>query len=297
MTVNSVDIRSAIGSVPPIGVYEKTLPRFLNWRSLAESVCRCGYDFIELSIDCSEERLCRLKSNGLERRKIRAVFERCGIPITNLNLSALREYELGSQEADRRRRGVELLDETIDFCADLGGRCVLVPGYFSFATPTTEGGRDRFVAALVHAADKAARQGIVIAIENVDGKDVTNITHARSLIKDINSPCVGLYPDVGNLCANGNDACKELRAAHGLIFGIHLKDARRNIFRGVGFGDGIVPFETVVATLHDIDFWGPYVVEMWNINHPDAERIAIAAHRWARYLLDTIYMPYTGNRS
>jgi len=276
-------------TIPRIGIYEKALPPAASWRALAESTLRSGYDFIELSIDSSTEKLDRLNFQSSERRAIRDAFAESGIAIDTVNLSALREYELGSSDADRRQRGTELLDRAIDFCADLGARSVLVPGYYSFGAPAGTEGRARFVAAVARAADKAAQRRIVIAIENMDGSDVTNMTQARALIEDINSPWVKLCADVGNLCANGLDACRELRIARTAIAGIHLKETLPGIFRGVRIGEGIVPFEAIIATLYEMNYHGSFVVEMWNERHPDAEWIAATTQAWIRDLIGARY--------
>ena len=44
----------------PVGLYEKALPDELSWEERLEAAGRAGYDFVEISIDESDERLARL---------------------------------------------------------------------------------------------------------------------------------------------------------------------------------------------------------------------------------------------
>ena len=41
----------------PVGLYEKALPDELSWEERLEAAGRAGYDFVEISIDESNERL------------------------------------------------------------------------------------------------------------------------------------------------------------------------------------------------------------------------------------------------
>ena len=44
----------------PLGIYEKALPKDLNWTSRLALAQARGFDFLEISIDESDERLARL---------------------------------------------------------------------------------------------------------------------------------------------------------------------------------------------------------------------------------------------
>ena len=51
-----------------LGLYEKSMPSELSLREMAFMAKEAGYDFLELSIDETEERLNRLKWNAAMRR-------------------------------------------------------------------------------------------------------------------------------------------------------------------------------------------------------------------------------------
>lgn len=43
-----------------LGIYEKALPRGLSWEQTFDLVHELGYNFLEFSVDESDERLARL---------------------------------------------------------------------------------------------------------------------------------------------------------------------------------------------------------------------------------------------
>ena len=88
----------------------------------------------------------------------------------------------------------------------------------------------------------------------------------------IKSPWLKVYPDVGNLTAwPENDTLKELELGikNGEITGIHLKDtlAVTDTFEGkfkeVPFGEGCVDFPKVFKKLKELNYKGPFLIEMW----------------------------------
>ena len=44
----------------PIGIYEKALPNAFTWKEKMLAAKEAGFDFIEISVDESDERLARL---------------------------------------------------------------------------------------------------------------------------------------------------------------------------------------------------------------------------------------------
>ena len=51
----------------PIGIYEKATPKHFNWLERLNFAKELGFDFVELSIDESDERLARLEWSKEER--------------------------------------------------------------------------------------------------------------------------------------------------------------------------------------------------------------------------------------
>ena len=55
----------------PVGLYEKALPPELSWEERLAAAGEAGYDFIDISIDESDERLARLDWSASERAALR----------------------------------------------------------------------------------------------------------------------------------------------------------------------------------------------------------------------------------
>ena len=53
-----------------LGMYEKSLPADLSWQDKLEQCRNAGFDWLEISIDETEEKLKRLDWNKEERRKL-----------------------------------------------------------------------------------------------------------------------------------------------------------------------------------------------------------------------------------
>ena len=70
-----------------LGLYEKAMPD-VSWKEKLQIAKEAGYDFVEISIDATEERISRVYSTKQERRELPS-----GIPIRR---SAPEEWRLRS---------------------------------------------------------------------------------------------------------------------------------------------------------------------------------------------------------
>ena len=71
--------------------------------------------------------------------------------------------------------------------------------------------------------------------------------------------------------------------------GVHLKDTRIREFRRVPFGEGIVDFDAAFRTLKQMQFTGPFMVEMWNEAVADPVTVVASARRWLGGKLDRAF--------
>ena len=114
-----------------------------------------------------------------------------------------------------------------------------------------------------------------------------NLSKALAIIREIDSPWLHLYPDIGNLAAAGYYPPDELTLAKKQMLGIHVKDALPRVIRGVPFEKGIVPFRETFQALAQTGFWGLLGVEIWGDMHADEDPIAsVAAAR--RFVNDLV---------
>lgn len=227
------------------------------------AAAKAGYDFVEMSIDDSEERLSRLDWTRSARIALCHTIENSGIPILTMGVSAHRKFPLGSSSAQVRERGLDILCRAIELAYDLGVRVIQVMGYDVFYEPSDTGTRARFLEGLSQGARWASAAGIMLGLENVDVETVDSAEKALRFVREVNSPWLNVFPDMGNMAAAGYDPVKQLRLAKDYLVGVHVKDALPGEVRGVPFEQGIVPFGEVFRTLAELDYSGPLTVEMW----------------------------------
>jgi L-ribulose-5-phosphate 3-epimerase len=264
----------------PVGLYEKALPASLSWEERLAAAGKAGYDFIEISIDESDERLSRLDWSASERAELRRSIANTGVKVMSMCLSGHRKYPLGSHMPELRKQGQEILRKAIEFAGDVGLRVVQVMGYDVFYETSDEETGANFVDGLKLGTRWAEQAGVMLGLENLDTPFVENISKALNIIREIDSPWLRLYPDIGNLSAAGYYPPEELPLAKGQLLGFHVKDAMPKVIRGIPFEKGIVPFRETFRALAQMGFWGLIGVEIWGQMHADEDPVdSVAAAR------------------
>ncbi len=248
----------------PVGLYEKALPAGWCWERRLAATAETGYDFAEISIDETGERLTRLEWKAAERAALRRAIANSGVRIVTMCLSALRTYPLGSHTPEVRRQGLEILHKAIGFAADVGVGIVQVPGYDVFGEPSDAETASWLLEGLHQGAEWAGQACLMLGLENVDVAISESIHATMRLLAAVNSPWFQLYPDMANVAAAGFYPPHEFMLAKDHIVAVHVKDGIRNTIRGVPFGEGIVPFAETFNVLRECRFRGPLVVEMWS---------------------------------
>jgi L-ribulose-5-phosphate 3-epimerase len=264
----------------PIGIYEKALPFNVDWHERLAKAREVGFDFVEISVDESDERLSRLDWSATERANLRAAIANNGVPIITMCLSGHRKYPLGSADPATRQRAYDIMQKAVDFAVDVGVRVIQLAGYYVYYEPHTDDSLPRYQEGLAQGLEWASKAGVMLALENVDGNDVDSVTQAMYFVDTFNSPWFQVYPDIGNLSEHGLDVCAELELARGHIVGLHVKDTIPGEPRRVPFGQGTTPFVDAFKKLAEMKFTGPVLLEMWNDDSPDSLRIVQEAREW-----------------
>jgi predicted hexulose-6-phosphate isomerase len=274
----------------PVGIYEKALPAELSWEQRLDTALSAGYDFVEISIDESEERLARLSWSSSERANLRNAISNIGVPVLTMGVSGLRKFALGSASRINREKAVDILFRAIELASDIGVKIIQVIGYDVFYETSDDSTQKWFLEGLRKGAQRAGEVGVMLGLENADVEFVNSVEKVMQIVRAVNSPWFNVYPDMGNLAASGNDPVSQLRFAEGHIVAVHVKDAVPGVYRGVTFEDGDVPFDDVFRTLAEIGFWGPMVVEMWEHLQPDdALILAIQARKLVDQLISSTW--------
>lgn len=251
-----------------LGLYEKAMPETLSWREKLLTAKRAGFDYVEISIDESKERQSRLEWTKEQRAKLVVAMEECELPIRSMCLSAHRKYPLGSADADVRKRGMEIMEQAIRLSDDLGIRTIQLAGYDVYYEQTSASTRQYFAENLVRAAQLAAESGILLGFETMETPFMDTVEKAMEYVNFVNSPYLGVYPDIGNLTnaakLYGNSVTADLGRGAGHIVAMHLKETMPGIYREVPFGTGHVNFETAIRKGIQLGVFR-YVTELWYV--------------------------------
>lgn len=269
-----------------LGIYEKALPHALGWSERLAAARMLGFDFVEMSIDETDERLARLRWNATERKDFRNAAADTGVGVPSMCLSGHRRFPLGSRDPAVRARADGIMHDAILLAADLGIRTIQLAGYDVYYE---QGGEDTlafFKDGLRSGLELAARENVMLAMEIMDHPLQSSIVKFLNLRASMPSPWFSVYPDLGNLSAWGADVSGELELGLRHIVALHLKDTVAvspgfpGKFKEVPFGDGCVDFPAAFRTLARLRYRGPFLVEMWTGKSADPYEEIARARDW-----------------
>ena len=251
-----------------IGLYEKAVPSSLSWAEKLTCALECGYDFLEISIDETDEKLSRLEWSASERLKLITLMKDIGLPIRSMCLSGHRKYPFGSADADIRKRSMEIMEKAIQFADDFGIRIIQLAGYDVYYEDSTDDSEKLFKENLQRSVEMAARYGIVLGFETMETEFMNTVGKAMKYVRKINSPWLGVYPDAGNLTnaavSYGTSVLDDLETGRGHIVALHLKETVPGKFREIPFLTGHVDFDAVINKAWDLGV-RRFVTEMWDV--------------------------------
>ncbi|MDR0432105.1 MAG: L-ribulose-5-phosphate 3-epimerase, partial [Bifidobacteriaceae bacterium] len=232
-----------------LGIYEKALVQTENWDGFFKQVADAGFSFTDLSVDESDLRRARLGWTLAERQAVRLAADRAGVRIGGICLSLHRAVMPGSADPAVRAQARAVYRDGIQLAAELGAKLVQVAGYYAHYEAPDPGARARYIDTLEWAVPLAAREGVMLGIENVDGCDIASIPDLMEIVNEIRSPWVQAYPDIGNIAEHRGDTQAELRAGQGHMVALHVKDVFPGRPRRVPFGEGVADFDAAFTEL------------------------------------------------
>ncbi len=271
---------STLDSIP-VGLYEKALPKTLTWEERLNLTRETGFDFLEMSIDDTDERLTRLDWTAQEKKDLKVLIESTGVKIQSLSLSAHRRFPLGSESEKTRSKALELFKRSIDLAVELGIRYILIGGAENYYQDVDQSARDRFLENLGKGFEWASSAGVMLALENWDIQ-INTLPRVMEYVHYFNSPWFQTYTDLGNLIFAGVDVVSQLEYVKGHIAALHVKDTLPGQLRYVSPGEGKVPFVDAFEKLAELGFQAPVVLELWTEDFPDAVEIVESAGKYIR---------------
>ena len=268
-----------------VGLYEKALPNELSWEDKLKQTKELGFDFLEISVDESDERRSRLDWNDEEVYALRHLCEKHGVPLQSMCLSAHRKFPFGSADPAIREQAVIHMEKAISLAYKLGIRTIQLAGYDVYYEPADKVTHQRFIEGMKLSAQLAERSGVMLAVEIMDTDYLNSLSKFEVLSREVNSPYFTAYPDVGNISGWNYDIVTELKLSKPHITQIHLKDTYKvtdeykGQFRDLVIGDGEVDFNAIFETLKETECVVPLVIEMWAQDERWKENILTAQKR------------------
>lgn len=252
-----------------LGLYEKAMPNNLNWEEKLKFAKSVGYDFVEISIDETDEKLSRLNMSKEERKNLVNLMMDNNIYIRTMCLSGHRKYPLGSNNKETVKRSLDIMEKAIILANDLGIRIIQIAGYDVYYEDSSIETVKRFEENLKKSTEIAAKFGVILAFETMETEFMNTVEKAMDYVNKINSPYLQVYPDIGNITnaskLYNKDVLKDLETGKGHIVGMHLKETVPNKFREIPFGTGHVDFEKAINLAFNLGV-RKYVTELWCTN-------------------------------
>jgi L-ribulose-5-phosphate 3-epimerase len=246
-----------------LGLYEKALPQTLSFKEKLEAAKQCGFDFLEISIDESDEKQARLDWTKEQINELRQTCFETDMPIYTMCLSGNKRFPIGSTSKKSADKGISLIKKAVDFSAVLGIRIVQVAGWDVFYDEkSSDKTRALYLLNLKDCVNYASTKGVILALENMENDFMDTVEKAMYYVREIDSPYFQVYPDSGNISNGCSDIAKDILFGKGHIAAAHLKESKPGVHREVEFGQGHVDFDAAISTYKDIGV-NMFLAEFW----------------------------------
>lgn len=272
-----------------IGIYEKAIPENYAMQDMLEIAKNAGYDFLEISIDRTDKRIERLYDKQFIQ-KIAIMQQEVGFRIGSMCLSALSTYTLGNSNEIIRDKGRDIFFKAINFSIDVGIRIIQIPACdVPKGEDSSSDSLNYYLNNLQEIIEYASAKGIMIALENMETKQIDSIQKCMKLIKKMKSPYFQLYPDSGNIMTaayyQGIDPTDDMAYGEGYFAGFHIKETTPERFGGLFYGEGYVDFPKIVRKAWDLGV-RRFVMEYWYTGNlewkKDLKKAYILCQRWIK---------------
>jgi L-ribulose-5-phosphate 3-epimerase len=258
-----------------LGLYEKAMPKALSWQEKMLAARQAGYDYIEISIDETDEKLARLNWDKAERLALVEAEKENEMPILSMCLSGHRRFPFGSHDLEKRKQSLRMMEKACQFSSDLGIRMIQLAGYDVYYENSDDETRSLFCENLAKAVEMAADYGILMGFETMETQFMNTVSKAMYYVNLMHSPYLQIYPDLGNLTnaalSSGISVDDDLESGKGHLIAMHLKETKPGVFREVPFGSGHVDFIAGVRKARQLGV-RRFVTEFWDTGCPEWQK-------------------------
>ena len=268
-----------------LGLYEKAMPSGMSFKEMLHMTARCGFDRMEISVDESDGRLSRLDWTQNQINELGILSNDLGVPIKTMCLSGHRRFPFGSHNPKIRERSMDIMKKAVDFSAKIGVAIIQLAGYDVYYEDADDTTVAFFEENLALATAYAAKTGVILAFETMETPFMDTVTKAMKYVEKINSPYLGVYPDIGNLknaaVLYSSDLIEDIKTGNGHTFAAHLKETQPGVYRDMNFGTGHTEYDPCIETLWNMGV-RMFTGEFWYDGKRDAEQVITSASAFLR---------------
>ena len=259
---------------------------FLDWKieDIFAYTAKLGYAAVEIAPFTLADSVTDI--SPAERHRIREAAARNHIAIAGIHWVLVKPEGLYMNHPDAviRERTAHYFCQLVDFCADLGGKVMVVGSPKQrnvVAGVSQEQARDWAAATFRNAVKKAEERNVIICLEPLAPAEtnfINTAAEALEFVQRVASPAFKIILDVKAMCSESIPIPQIIRASWPHFAHFHAND--KNL-KGPGFGD--VDFKPIAAALHKVGYAGFVSVEVFNFE----EGPEIIATKSLEYLVRT----------
>jgi D-psicose/D-tagatose/L-ribulose 3-epimerase len=266
------------GQVSPLGLH--ALVWVGDWtlasaKHAIASTAEIGFDLIEIPL---------LDPSSVDTSMTRSLLDEHGLG-ASCSLGLDPDADVSSEDPAVVARGRDLLGQAVDVTAEIGATdlCgVLYSVLAKYPTPISERSRANVVESMHWLAERAAGSGLRINLEVVNRYEtnVVNTTADMLALIDETGADIGVHLDSYHMNIEENGFAVPVREASdaGRLRYVHLGESHRGFM-----GTGTVDFDTLCATLREVEYAGPVVFESFSsaVVHPTlSNQLAVWRNLW-----------------
>lgn len=278
-----------------LGLYEKAMPDFDSWEQKLSLTSECGFDWLEISIDESEKKQSRIYTLESFVPELRRAIANTGIPVHTMCLSGHRKYPLGSEDEGTRKKSLDIMKRALELSSECGIRIIQLAGYDVYYEEHSEATEAYFKEGLYKCVEMAASAGVCLGFETMETPFMDTVEKSMKYVSLINSPYLGVYPDIGNLknasVLYNSDVVDDLKKGAARIFAAHLKETKPGVYRDMLFGTtGHTEYSRCIEQL-----WSQgvrmYTGEFWYHKEENYKKNICAASAFLRFKIENACQP------
>ena len=184
------------------------------------------------------------------------------------------------------------MEKAINLAAELGIRIIQLAGYDVYYDEGNKETEKYFRENLKLACEMAAVKGIVMGFETMETPFMDTVEKAMRYVNMMDSPYLGVYPDIGNLTNASliykKDVNADLMTGKGHILASHLKETMPGHYREIPFGQGHTDYIKNIKQLKELGV-RMFVGEFWYTGSENWEEDLSFANKFLREKLDYVF--------